>query len=73
MNDTYDGSFFVCPDAPDGMDGMYADVWQDGYRDAMHHYARNLGQVFLGFDQDDFNYAYGYRQAVRDIMDYQES
>jgi hypothetical protein len=75
MNDTFDGNVYVCPIAPDG---MAEDEWQDGYRDAMFHYARDhvselKGAVFLSFDRVDFPYAYGYRQAVRDIMDHQEA
>lgn len=61
MNATFDGNTFVCPDG--------SDEWQDGYRDAMVHHAR-AGTFYVTFDDYASDYAEGYRQAMRDVLDH---
>ena len=61
MNATFDGQYFICPDG--------TEEFQDGYRDAMFHHARH-GQFFVTFDDYAGDYAEGYRQAIRDVLDH---
>lgn len=65
MNATYDGRFFVCPDAPTWAD---PEDWRDGYRNAMLHNAHGRGELLDG--SESHSYSDGYGLALDDVATY---